>query len=211
MLKEKTGRVTFMPLNRLKNKTASFPSISDAEPLIKKLRFDPAVSKAFEQVFGKTCVCKDLTLAASYVRSHDLNTITIDGDKVDRKGALTGGYYDVRRSRLDAIKTVTTWRPKYEDLSRKHHEVVEGTSRLDQEITVVLGRLQLASGKHDTIPRNREPLARERVSHHREQERLPERASAFDVQIADLEREKVAQQAKRDAYKNEMWSPLARA
>lgn len=105
---------------------------------------------------------------------------------------------------------MTTWRPKYEDLSRKHHEVVEGTSRLDQEITVVLGRLQLASGKHDTILRNREPLARERVSYHREQERLAERAAAFDVQIADLEREKVAQQAKRDAYKNEMGSPLAR-
>jgi len=210
MLKEKTGRVTFVPLNRLKNKAASFPPTSDAEPLIKKLRYDPAVSKAFEQVFGKTCVCKDLTLAASYVRSHGLNTITIDGDKVDKKGALTGGYYDVKRSRLDAIKAVRTWRPKFEDLSRKHQEIVEGTSRLDQEITVVLGRLQLASGKHDAILRNREPLERERVSYHREQERLTERAAAFETQLADLERERISQQAKKDAYKKEMGTPLAR-
>lgn len=210
MLKEKTGRVTFMPLNRLKNKALTFPSTSDAEPLIKKLRYDPAVSKAFEQVFGKTCVCKDLTLAAAYVRSYGLSTITIDGDKVDKKGALTGGYYDAKRSRLDAIKAVSTWRPKLEDLSRKHQEVVEATSRLDQEITVVVGKLQLVSGKHDAMLQNREPLARESVSYHREQERLAERAAGFEIQLAGLEREKIAQQAKKDAYKNELGTPLAR-
>lgn len=211
MLKEKTGRVTFMPLNRLKNKPVTFPATNDAEPLIKKLRYDPSHSRAFEQVFGKTCVCKDLTLAASYVRSHGLNTITIDGDKVDRRGALTGGYYDVKKSRIDAIKSVKTWRPKLEELSRKHQEIVEALSRLDQEIVVIQGKLRMASGKQDAMLRGRESFARDSVSYHREQERLSERAEVFEAQLADLEREKTAQQAKRDAYKKELGTPMAQA
>ena len=106
MMREKNGRVTFMPLNRLKPKDVTYPNAPDAIPLIQKLRFDPAHEKAFKQVFGKTCVCRDLTIAAAYVKSHGINTITLDGDKVDRKGALTGGYHDVRRSRIEAIRNV---------------------------------------------------------------------------------------------------------
>src|SRR5688572_11717130 len=47
MLKEKSGRVTFMPLNRLKPKNPPLPDADDCEPLIDKLRFDPAYTKAF--------------------------------------------------------------------------------------------------------------------------------------------------------------------
>ena len=36
MLKEKTGRVTFMPLNRLKPKNPPSPNSPDAEPLDRK-------------------------------------------------------------------------------------------------------------------------------------------------------------------------------
>jgi structural maintenance of chromosome 3 (chondroitin sulfate proteoglycan 6) len=209
MVKEKTGRVTFMPLNRLKIKPTTFPQSTDAQPLIKKLRFDPAHAKAFEQVFGKTCVCKDLTLAASYVRSHGLNTITLDGDKVDRKGALTGGYHDVKRSRIDAIKHVKSWRPKLTELSNRHEEVVVATHRLDQEITQILGKLQVAMARQEALVRNREPLARESISCHREHERLTERAASFETQLAQLEREVLSQRAKRDAFKKELGTPIA--
>lgn len=208
MLKEKTGRVTFMPLNRLKSKPITFPNTDDAVPLIQKLRYDPILAKAFEQVFGKTCVCNDLTLAASYVRSHGVNTITIDGDKVDRKGALTGGYYDVKRSRIDAIKHVATWRPKLEELNKKHQEVIDATSRLDQEITVGAGKLQVATNRQKSILQGREGLVKESMYYHREQERLAERAAAFEAQLADLERENAAQQVKKESYEKELGTPM---
>ncbi|KAJ4486589.1 hypothetical protein C8J55DRAFT_424905, partial [Lentinula edodes] len=49
-------------------------------------------AKAFQQVFRQTCINKDLTVAAANVKSHGINPITLDGNKVDRKGALTGGF-----------------------------------------------------------------------------------------------------------------------
>ncbi|KAF8305004.1 RecF/RecN/SMC protein [Clavulina sp. PMI_390] len=211
MLKEKTGRVTFMPLNRLKSKEIVFPASNDAQPLIKKLEYDPAHAKAFEQVFGKTAVCEDLTVAASYVRSYGLNTITTDGDKVDRKGALTGGYYDVKRSRMDAIKAVKTWRPKLEELNRQHQEIVEELARVDQEIVLVMGKIQVTTGQQDALLRTRDGHARDAVAYHREKDRLSERAEAFELQLAELERERVAQEARRDAYKKELGTAMAEA
>lgn len=209
MLKEKTGRVTFMPLNRLKPRPGNFPPTTDVQPLIKKLNYDPAHAKAFEQVFGKTAVCRNLTLAASYMRSHGLNTITMDGDKVDRKGALTGGYYDIKRSRMDAIKHVKVWRPKLAELTKKHSEVVQATTRLDQEITQILGRLQVAQGKQETILRGRDPLMRESMFLQREQERLGERVATFQTRLAELEREMLSQNARREAFRAELGTPMA--
>ena len=74
MLKEKTGRVTFMPLNRLKPKNPPAPNSPEAEPLLEKLRFDRKYENAFQQVFGKTCVCRDLTIAAAYEYFHQRQT-----------------------------------------------------------------------------------------------------------------------------------------
>jgi structural maintenance of chromosome 3 (chondroitin sulfate proteoglycan 6) len=48
--KEKAGRVTFMPLNRLKSHNVSYPKADDAIPMIGKLKFDKAYIMAFEQV-----------------------------------------------------------------------------------------------------------------------------------------------------------------
>ena len=50
MIQEKLGRLTFMPLNRLKNYPFDYPEGQDTIPLIKKLRFDPKLSLAFKQV-----------------------------------------------------------------------------------------------------------------------------------------------------------------
>jgi structural maintenance of chromosome 3 (chondroitin sulfate proteoglycan 6) len=49
--RDRLGRVTFMPLNRLKPKEQQYPSGNDAVPMIKKLQFDAMYLKAFQQVY----------------------------------------------------------------------------------------------------------------------------------------------------------------
>lgn len=44
------GRVTFMPLNRLKTPTVQIPPADDVVPMISKLRFDRTYRLALEQV-----------------------------------------------------------------------------------------------------------------------------------------------------------------
>lgn len=208
MLRERTGRVTFMPLNRLKPKNPVPPNADDAIPLLEKLRYDPAHAKAFKQVFGKTCVCRDLTVAAAYVKSHGINTITLDGDKVDRKGALTGGYHDIRRSRLEAVKNVATWRSRVATEEARSREVKAETLKLDQEITRVSGRIQVLSSQQKVARETREGISAEIMVIQREKERIEGRISKLEEDVQELGGELRALDARVEAYRSELSSPM---
>lgn len=209
MIKEKTGRVTFMPLNRLKPKSSSLPRLDDCYPLLDKLSFDPAYEKAFLQVFGKTCVCKDLGLAAAYVKSHGINTITLDGDKVDRKGALTGGYHDIRRSRIDAINNYTTWKTKHEADSQKSKQVKVAIGAKEQEITICTGRITIAGNQQNKIRDRREQLLERGNLLLKEREKLRNRTLKLEGDINELEAEIDGLKAKLAGYAAEIRAPLA--
>ncbi|KAJ7046576.1 structural maintenance of chromosome protein 3 [Mycena alexandri] len=210
MLKEKTGRVTFMPLNRLKPTPATMPNAQDAIPILDQLKYDALHEKAFQQVFGKTCVCRDLTIAAAYVKSHGINTITIDGDKVDRKGALTGGFHDVKRSRIEAVKSVTSWRSKWEAEDARSKEVKAAILRVEQEITQVGGRIQVLQLQINQIRESRDRLMDEGTALTKEKEKLKDRGAKLERDQEELEAELGSLDAKLTGYNNEMKSPLTK-
>ncbi|KAI0743763.1 structural maintenance of chromosome protein 3 [Daedaleopsis nitida] len=209
MMSERNGRVTFMPLNRLKPKIPPVPNAQDAIPLMEKLRFDPKHLKAFQQVFGKTCVCRDLTIAAAYVKSHGINTITVDGDKVDRKGALTGGYHDVRRSRIEAIRNVTTWRAKWGENDARLKEVKATITTLEQEITKIAGEIQAKTARQNQARTVRENVAEEINVLMREKERYSSRVARLETDIEELKSELSGLDAKIEGFKAELSSPMA--
>jgi structural maintenance of chromosome 3 (chondroitin sulfate proteoglycan 6) len=210
MIRDKTGRVTFMPLNRLKPKNPELPNTNEAFPLIDKLRYDDMYEKALQQVFGKTCVTKDLIIGAAYVKSHGINTITLFGDKVDRKGALTGGYHDVRRSRLEAIKNVTNWKARYEEESRKSKEVKAGILQLEQQITQSTGRVQVANSSLAKQRTSLEALIGEANALDLEVDSLTDRIAQLETLVDDTETELADLKVKTDALKTEKKTPMAR-
>ncbi|KAJ3747632.1 structural maintenance of chromosome protein 3 [Lentinula detonsa] len=211
MLRDKTGRVTFMPINRLKPKNPPLPNDGDAIPILEKLRYDDIHAKAFQQVFGKTCVCKDLTVAAAYVKSHGINTITLDGDKVDRKGALTGGFHDIRRSRIEAIKAVTSWRSKYEEDTKKSKETKASIAEYDQKITQLAGQMSVLTAQQNQIREARERLMAEGVMLTKEKEKLSSRLEKLEVDVQELETELSALQTKNASYEAELKMPMAQS
>lgn len=207
-MKEKTGRVTFMPLNRLKPRVPVFPQTEETQPLIDQLAFDPKYAKAFRQVFGKTCVCKDLVVAAKCARSHDLNTITIEGDKVDRKGALTGGYHDIRRSRIDGINAYMSWSVKLEEESKKSHEVKGRIGQLEQEITSLSGKLQVATTQRIQLQDVREPLGKQLLALKKEWEAAADRRNRLEKEVADLSGELRSLATRIGSCEQELASPM---
>ncbi|CAA7403122.1 unnamed protein product [Spirodela intermedia] len=103
---EKGGRITFIPLNRVKAPHVNYPHSSDVVPLLKKLNFSQEHGPAFSQVFGRTVICRDLDVATKVARSDGLDCITLEGDQVSKKGGMTGGFYDLRRSKLKYVKII---------------------------------------------------------------------------------------------------------
>lgn len=156
--REQLGRVTFMPLNRLRPKTGNIPNSNDAIPIIEKIQYDNRYEKALQQVFGKTIICPNLAIAAQYARSHGVNAITPEGDRSDKKGALTGGFYDPRHSRLEAMRNVSKWRVEYEAQRSRGAEIKRNLERLDQDITRAVGELQKAEQKRQQSDNSYGPL-----------------------------------------------------
>ncbi|RKF57387.1 Chromosome segregation protein sudA [Golovinomyces cichoracearum] len=146
------GRVTFMPLAQLTPRPTKLPNASDAIPLLKKINYDKKFERAMVQVFGKTIVCPSLIVASQYARSHGCNSITPDGDTANKKGAMTGGYIDPRRSRLGAVRLACLKREKHEELKLQAETLWTKLEQKDIEITAASGeehRLQQKLNQFD--------------------------------------------------------------
>lgn len=159
--KERSGRITFIPLNRVKPKVGNVPNARDSIPMIEKLEFDPMYEKAFQQIFGQTIICPNLTIAGQYARSHGVNGVTLDGDRSDKKGAFTGGSVDSRHSRLQSIRNVTRWRDECGTHRARSVEIKRTLERKDQEITQAVGALQKLEQKRLQIENSYGPLRQE--------------------------------------------------
>lgn len=159
--KEKSGRVTFMPLNRLKPKVPAYPQAQDAIPLISKVQFEKQYEKAVQQVLASSIICPNLTVASQYARSHHLKAVTPFGDTVEKRGALTGGFHDPRSSRLGASRHVMRLREEVERSRARDGEIEREVRQLDQRITKAVGELQQLEQQKQQLRSNHEPLREE--------------------------------------------------
>ncbi|GAA0154305.1 hypothetical protein LIER_12324 [Lithospermum erythrorhizon] len=153
---QKGGRVTFIPLNRVRPPRVTYPQSSDVLPLLKKLKFSHEFSPAFGQVFAKTVVCRDLDVATKVARTDSLDCITLEGDQVSKKGGMTGGFYDYKRSKLkfmsiikQNMKTIKVKEDELKKVREELQDILKNT--IDQKINEVVGEQQKNDAKlsHD--------------------------------------------------------------
>lgn len=141
--KKNLGRITFLPLNRLKvNDRVDYPSNDDVVPLIHKLSFPSAIRKAVMSAFGKKLLCRDLDTCVHYAEKTNMDCLTLDGDMVHRRGALNGGYKDPQRSRTRAMMEVKRAQRELDSIRSKAHQVKVEAQQADQRVAAVIGELQ---------------------------------------------------------------------
>jgi len=138
--KRKGGRVTFVPLNRISPARPEYPVTTEAMPMIRQLKYDPKFEKAFLQTFGKTLIARDLSVGANIAREYNLDTITLQGDRVDKKGALTGGHIDLAgRSRLGAQADIQATRERHDQLQKELAAVQAEIRKCDADMQRTVG------------------------------------------------------------------------
>lgn len=147
MNKEKSGRITFIPLNRVKPRTVEYPQKDDAVPLLSQLQFDEKYQLAFQQVFGGVILCRSLEVAASYAKAYQLTVVTAEGNRVDGRGAMTGGYIDTKRSKLSAAKKFRHWQGQADSEKERQQQIKQQLLQLDQKVTQLVSALQVVEAK----------------------------------------------------------------
>lgn len=141
------GEVNFLPLNVLRiDNTIEYPDTNDAIPLIKRLKYETKVEMAIKHVFEKILLCRTIDVATTIAKQYQMDCVLLDGDLISRKGALTGGYVDVRQSKLSYHRQLAQLK---DTLSQKENELdslqIE-IRQLDSQLNNVLNELQ----KHET-------------------------------------------------------------
>lgn len=165
LVRQKVGRVTFMPLNRLNTpQHVRYPDSTENQciPLIKKIKFsDSRITPAIQYAFGRTIVCNDLVKGSDLAKSYNLTAITLDGDRVDTRGALSGGYRDMKTSRIDAIKTQTKIRQTLLENQEKLQETEQRINEINQLCTQLNSELQSKMRELDSKYSSIDPIKAE--------------------------------------------------
>ena len=153
--KDKLGRVTFMPLNKLDlSEQISYPSMEEnCIPLIKKLHFDPKFSTAVKLIFGRTIVVKELTTGVRLAKQYKLTSITPDGDRVDQKGVLSGGFNDFNQktTRLDSLKILKQKRNEFAVTERHLAELKAILEQNDTEIDKINSKIKEVTSEKESL------------------------------------------------------------
>lgn len=68
--------------------------------------------------------------------------ITFVGDQVSRRGALTGGYYDMRRSRLDLQKGKVEFEQKLGVQEKEYNEHKQKLEAVETKINNLVSEMQ---------------------------------------------------------------------
>jgi structural maintenance of chromosome 3 (chondroitin sulfate proteoglycan 6) len=147
--RRKAGRLTFLPLNRLRNPDVQYPDSNDVHSLtLVALEYAAEMEQAVRQVFGKKLLARDLDTAAHFSKEYQLDAITTEGDQVNRKGGFEGGYHDERVSRIGAVLKI--------------REATAKIGVLDKEEDVLKGRSEAADAAVNESMRELQRLETER-------------------------------------------------
>jgi len=91
------GSITCTPLNQVRSKPRQYPKLKGCKPLVDVIKAPKEVLAAVQQVFGRFMVCNSLELCDVCSHKHELDAVTLEGDRVSCQGTMTGGYQDPSR------------------------------------------------------------------------------------------------------------------
>ena len=101
--RHRAGRLTFLPLNRLRPPAAAaatarslrLPGLVDRA--VNLIRFEPVYGQVFAHALGDTLVFETLHQARRLLGQH--RCVTLEGELLERSGAMTGGHLQRRQDR----------------------------------------------------------------------------------------------------------------
>ncbi len=151
----KLGRVTFMPLNQLRvQENIHYPPSNDITPLLQTcIDFDPKVKRAMQQIFDRKILARSPEVAAEWSEKLRMDCITLDGDLSSRKGALSGGYVDVQKSRLKAYSEQKKAETAYRQAVEEHRRMDSSAKQAEQEVANVSEEISRFQHKQTQLSR----------------------------------------------------------
>lgn len=141
LTRDKGGRLTFIPLNRISVPDSNLRATENMQPLLPKLVYDERFEAAFRHVFGKIVVCPTLDECKRVAKQYNVRAYNPDGDNATRKGQYRGGFHDPSRSKIMAFSVVAEKRAQLEELQQRNREINEQLDSIKHKLTAAQSEL----------------------------------------------------------------------
>ena len=184
----RAGRLTFLPLNKIRGGGGAMRNGAAFERgggavggdglvgrAVELVRFEPVYGEVFRYVFGDTLVFRDLASARRELGR--CRAVTLDGELLEKSGAMTGGSFQqrgnqlsfgaasdadeaepLRRRLLELGETLLACKRKEAELGRSLEELRPQLSRLEQRKAALEAERTAAQRAHGPLQERRDQL-----------------------------------------------------
>ncbi len=205
------GRATFLPLTEMQQR--SLPSLPSHEGVVdfayNLVDFDQQYAGIFSYVLGDTVVVEDIETARELMGRFRL--VTLDGDLVEKSGAMTGGstsgsrysfagsegalervaarINDMEEDRQEIRAELRDVQGRLDDARDKHSESAQQVRDLETEIQRHESSIAETEDRIDTLERQLEEIEAERESVAEDMEAIEADIDEKEAEIAEIEAE----------------------
>lgn len=204
----RAGRLTFLPLNKIRapggGGSAAFargarPGGDSGAGLIGRavelVRFEPVYDQVFAYVFGDTLVFSDLASARQQLgRSR---AVTLDGELLEKSGAMTGGSFSQRSSSLSFGRSSD--QDEAEPLRRRLLELGESLVACRREESKLAQLIEQQKPQLRELEKQQAALIAERNAARRNHGPLLERSRQRAERLSKLQQDQTEQQQRLEA------------
>ncbi|MCS7093936.1 MAG: AAA family ATPase [Candidatus Aenigmarchaeota archaeon] len=181
--REKIGRATFIPLTKIKYQEFKEKEILNKDGVIgiasKLIDYDRKFQPAIEFVFGNTLVIDSIETAKE-IGIGNVRMVTLDGDLVERSGAMTGGHLVKERQ----VSTEREDIEKYREMKMNYLREIEELKKEEMELEKKLKEISISEESKKIVD-----LEKNRISSEKEIEKLREARRKLQDRRISLEME----------------------
>ncbi|MFW6458652.1 MAG: chromosome segregation protein SMC [Halodesulfurarchaeum sp.] len=200
------GRATFLPITKMDERPLpappSDPGVIDfAYNLVD---FDDTYAPVFSYVLGDTLVVEDMSTARSFMGEYRL--VTLDGDLVEKSGAMTGGSRSGSRYSFAATGEGQLRRvaERIETLETERADVDADIADLEEQLDRARGKRADAVSRRREIEGEIDRVDRDREETQLEMSSLEDRIEALQARRAEVEEEMGEIEGKIDDAEDEI-------
>jgi len=193
------GRATFLPMTEMHSR--SLPSAPDLPGVIdfayNLIDFDSAYSEVFSYVVGDTLVVEDMETARDLMG--DFRLVTLDGDLVEKSGAMTGGSKS--GSRYSFTKS---GKGQLERVAERITQLEDEKQSIREDIRDVEERLDGARDRQSDAAETVRDIENDIESVESERQSVESKIERLEDELADIEDEREDVKAEMAAVEDDI-------
>jgi chromosome segregation protein len=185
------GRATFLPMTEMHSR--SLPSAPDMPGVVdfayNLIDFDPGYAEVFSYVVGDTLVVEDMETARDLMGDYRL--VTLEGDLVEKSGAMTGGSSSGSRYAF-----TKSGKGQLQRVAERITELQEEKQSIREDLRAVESRLDDARDRQTDAAEQVRDIQADIESIESDRESVEERIERLESELEEIEqeRESVAEQ-----------------